>query len=123
MADKNKSQSEAPVRVNLDEDPTVKAFQFLRGWAKKSGEKVCNSKGVQIKTASEIKTGGSYYDVDKIDVADFTEEQIKRGLALTMLQDDIEADKVSPFVNEGCLVYRDNPKPRPYNRAERLASA
>ena len=122
MADKNKS-TETPVRVNLDADPTVKAFQFLRSWAKKNGEKVCNRKGVQIKTASELKAGGSYYDVENIDVAKFTEAQIKRGLALVMLQDDIEADKVSPFVSDSVLVYRDNPKPRPYNRAACLVSA
>lgn len=103
MAKKQKQSEEK--RVNLDADPTVRAFQFLRSWAKKNGEQVCNAKGVQIQTASDIKKGGAWDD----------------DYSLIQLNRDIAADEVTPFVNGGVIVYRINPNPRPYNRT--LASA
>ena len=98
-------QSNQPVRVNLDMDPTVRAFQFTRAWARRDGTPITNQSGTQVRTASPILKGGAW-----------TEDY-----SLAQLNADIAADKVTAFVNNGVTVYRINPKPRP--RQNQLAIA
>ena len=101
----SKKESSQPQRVNLTEDATVRAFQFIRSWAR-NGQAITNGQGKPIQSASPIMRGGAWGE-------DYT---------LAQLNKDIAEDKVTPFVNSNVIVYRINPNPR-VRSANALATA
>jgi len=76
--------------VRFENDPNVMAYAFINAWKDKEGKPITDKHDNQIKSASQILTGGAW----------------KEGYSLAQLNQDTDDDELVWFINSVVMVWR-----------------